>query len=222
MYLPVYVLSGDAALRAGVLKALELLDYRPALAADVEPGEGWPEPGLIVVDGRVEQSRLDRVEALQGYLAGKLPPVVVVLAAGRLPVLEVPRLADDYVLDTDPPERLAARLHFVAVRARGGEGEEFVRAGELSVNLTGCQATLGGRELDLTLKEYQLLVFLMQHPGRLYSREQLLAEVWGYDYFGGTRTVDVHIRRLRMKIGSLAERTISTVRGMGYRFDPPE
>jgi DNA-binding response OmpR family regulator len=82
-------------------------------------------------------------------------------------------------------------------------------------------AKVNGRPLDLTYKEFELLRFLAQHPGRVFTREQLLSEVWGYDYFGGTRTVDVHIRRLRAKLGDL-EALIGTVRNVGYRFNIDE
>jgi DNA-binding response OmpR family regulator len=78
-----------------------------------------------------------------------------------------------------------------------------------------------GRSLDLTYKEFELLRFLAQHPGRVFTREQLLSEVWGYDYFGGTRTVDVHIRRLRAKLDDL-DALIGTVRNVGYRFNLSE
>ena len=81
-------------------------------------------------------------------------------------------------------------------------------------------ATVGGQPLDLTYTEFELLKYLVLHPGRVFSREHLLADVWGYDYFGGTRTVDVHIRRLRAKLGSEHESLIGTVRNVGYRFSP--
>ena len=79
-----------------------------------------------------------------------------------------------------------------------------------------------GRLLDLTYKEFELLKYLAQHPGRVFTRAQLLQEVWGYDYYGGTRTVDVHVRRLRAKLGSEHEVLIGTVRNVGYRFVPAE
>ena len=82
-------------------------------------------------------------------------------------------------------------------------------------------AKLGGRALDLTFKEFELLKYLAQHPGRVFTREQLLQEVWGYDYYGGTRTVDVHVRRLRAKLGPEHEQLIGTVRNVGYRFVLP-
>jgi DNA-binding response OmpR family regulator len=96
-----------------------------------------------------------------------------------------------------------------------------IRTGEVVVDDAAYTATIGGRMLDLTFKEFELLKYLAQHPGRVFSRDQLLQEVWGYDYFGGTRTVDVHVRRLRAKLGPEHETLIGTVRNVGYRFVLP-
>jgi len=216
VYLPVYLLGARPGARAAVRKALEALQYEPILEA-ASPEEDWPAPALIVVEVGPAGELPDCLSQVADRLGRRLPPVVACLPAD----LPCPRQADDYFLQSDPPPRIAARLRFVIARAHGGEGERYLRAGRLAVNLSGCQAALDGHPLDLTLKEYQLLAFLMGHPGRAFTREQLLSEVWGYDYYGGTRTVDVHVRRLRAKIGDFAESTIATVRGMGYRFDPP-
>ena len=96
-----------------------------------------------------------------------------------------------------------------------------IRSGEVVVDEATYTAKLGRRVLDLTFKEFELLKYLAQHPGRVFSRQQLLQEVWGYDYFGGTRTVDVHVRRLRAKLGPEHETLIGTVRNVGYRFVLP-
>lgn len=95
-----------------------------------------------------------------------------------------------------------------------------IRSGELTIDEATYTARLRGRVLDLTFKEFELLKYLAQHPGRVFTRAQLLQEVWGYDYFGGTRTVDVHVRRLRAKLGAEYESLIGTVRNVGYRFVP--
>ncbi|WP_345960870.1 response regulator transcription factor, partial [Glycomyces tenuis] len=100
-------------------------------------------------------------------------------------------------------------------------GPAVIRAGDLTVDPDTYAAKLKGQPLDLTYKEFELLRFLAQHPGRVFTREQLLREVWGYDYFGGTRTVDVHVRRLRAKLGSEYESMIGTVRQVGYKFVAP-
>jgi len=100
------------------------------------------------------------------------------------------------------------------------EAPDEIRSGELAIDEATYAARLRGRVLDLTFKEFELLKFLAQHPGRVFTRAQLLQEVWGYDYFGGTRTVDVHVRRLRAKLGPEHEALIGTVRNVGYRFVP--
>ena len=110
-----------------------------------------------------------------------------------------------------------ARLTQAAAGSSGG----LIKAGELTIDPDTYAAKLKGRPLDLTYKEFELLKFLSQHPGRVFTRDQLLREVWGYDYFGGTRTVDVHVRRLRAKLGSEYESMIGTVRQVGYKFVVP-
>ena len=97
----------------------------------------------------------------------------------------------------------------------------MIRSGDVEIDEASYTAKLDGRSLDLTFKEFELLKYIVQHPGRVFTRQQLLQEVWGYDYFGGTRTVDVHVRRLRAKLGPERESLIGTVRNVGYRFVLP-
>jgi DNA-binding response OmpR family regulator len=132
---------------------------------------------------------------------------------------EVPG-SEELLITPFTPAELEARI----VRARrriGGGAEEAraVRVGSLEVNLATYQVSVGGEPVDFAFKEYELLRFLVTHPGRVFSREALLNRVWGYDYYGGARTVDVHVRRLRAKLGSEHAARIKTVRGVGYRFD---
>jgi DNA-binding response OmpR family regulator len=133
---------------------------------------------------------------------------------------------DDVLLCTAGPAEVEARLRLavgrLAVQRDTDDPEAHViRSGEVTVDETTYTARLAGRPLDLTFKEFELLKYLAQHPGRVFTREQLLQEVWGYDYFGGTRTVDVHVRRLRAKLGPDNETLIGTVRNVGYRFVVP-
>jgi DNA-binding response OmpR family regulator len=114
---------------------------------------------------------------------------------------------------------LAARLRLLRWRAEASAGPEVIRVGPLSANQATYEVTAGGAPVDLTLKEYQLLVFLMRNPGRVFTRAELLDHVWGGEYFGGTRTVDVHIRRLRAKTEAAGD-VLETVRGVGYRLAP--
>ena len=100
---------------------------------------------------------------------------------------------------------------------RGRQGD-IITYGQLALNVETYQAVIAGRPLDLTYMEYELLRFLAAHPGKVFTREALLSRVWGYDYFGGARTVDVHVRRLRAKLGEEQSHLIETVRSVGYRF----
>jgi len=130
--------------------------------------------------------------------------------------------SDDVILSTAGPAEVEARLR-LAIGRRAGQAvasPDEIRSGELTIDEATYAARLRGKVLDLTFKEFELLKFLAQHPGRVFTRAQLLQEVWGYDYFGGTRTVDVHVRRLRAKLGGEYETLIGTVRNVGYRFVP--
>jgi DNA-binding response OmpR family regulator len=173
------------------------------------------DPDLIVADA-VQDA--DAVHSLLAVLvsAGRGLPVLVVLHsedADRLPWAEV---ADDFVFPDASETEVRLRLALLA-RRRGESGETLVRLGPVAINAESYQVTAGARSLDLTFKEFELLRFLAEHPGRVFSRAKLLQEVWGYDFFGGTRTVDVHVRRLRAKLGPEHEHLIETVRGVGYR-----
>ena len=126
----------------------------------------------------------------------------------------------------DPAHRRPGRGRGQAAAGHRPQGRlapaapDEIRSGDLAIDEATYTARLRGRALDLTFKEFELLKFLAQHPGRVFTRAQLLQEVWGYDYFGGTRTVDVHVRRLRAKLGAEHEALIGTVRNVGYRFVP--
>jgi DNA-binding response OmpR family regulator len=134
--------------------------------------------------------------------------------------------ADDVMLDTAGPAEVDARIrmcsgtHLAALTAADPTAGE-IRTGDVVIDESTYTAKIKGRSLDLTFKEFELLKYLAQHPGRVFTRAQLLQEIWGYDYFGGTRTVDVHIRRLRSKLGPEFEAIIGTVRNVGYRFTLP-
>jgi DNA-binding response OmpR family regulator len=128
------------------------------------------------------------------------------------------------MLDSAGPAEVEARVRLALGRAQAAaaaDRAEEIRSGDLSIDEATYQARVGGQPLDLTFKEFELLKYLAQHPGRVFSRAQLLQEVWGYDYFGGTRTVDVHVRRLRAKLGPEREALIGTVRNVGYKFVTP-
>jgi DNA-binding response OmpR family regulator len=150
-------------------------------------------------------------------------PVVAVLTEGGLIAMSAEWPVDDFVLDTAGPAELDTRLRVVIDRRaqRTDARPEQLDIGDLTIDETTYTARLSGNALDLTYKEFELLKFLAQHPGRVFTRSHLVQEVWGYDYFGGTRTVDVHVRRLRAKLGPEHEAMIGTVRNVGYKFVRP-
>ncbi|WP_049579610.1 response regulator transcription factor [Nocardiopsis sp. SBT366] len=148
-------------------------------------------------------------------------PLLVVLTEGGVAALTPDWQADDFILVTAGPAEVEARLRLAVGAAEAGSDDpDEIRRGDLVIDEATYIARLRGRILDLTFKEFELLKFLAQHPGRVFTRAQLLQEVWGYDYYGGTRTIDVHVRRLRAKLGSENESLIGTVRNVGYRFVP--
>ena len=208
---------------ADVLPALALLPHDVRIL----PAEGSalleaPEVDLVLVDGRRDLARArDLCRLIR--TTGSDAPVLLVLTEGGLSVVAADWGMDDVVLATCGPAELEARLRVgigrLAARRDSDDPEAHViRSGDVTVDEATYTAKLGGQPLDLTFKEFELLKYLVQHPGRVFTREQLLQEVWGYDYFGGTRTVDVHVRRLRAKLGSDHENLISTVRNVGYRL----
>jgi DNA-binding response OmpR family regulator len=127
-------------------------------------------------------------------------------------------LFDDFCLVPFHPRELEARLRHLLSYTQSAPRPDVVDYGQLVLNLETYQASVDGRPLDLTYMEYELLKFLVQNPGKVFSREMLLSRVWGYEYYGGARTVDVHIRRLRAKLGEEHANLIQTVRSVGYRF----
>jgi DNA-binding response OmpR family regulator len=148
-----------------------------------------------------------------------LEPVLLVVAASQVPGLELREdLFDDFLVSPARSSELDARLKHLFFRTGRGTRPELIEYGPLALNLETYQAVCAGRPLDLTYMEYELLKFLASHPGKVFTRETLLSRVWGYDYYGGARTVDVHIRRLRAKLGEEHANLISTVRSVGYRF----
>jgi DNA-binding response OmpR family regulator len=142
-------------------------------------------------------------------------PALVVVAADQLALIESASGITDFLVAPFNPLELRLRLR----RLTSGEpSEELIVFKDLELNPLTYQAQLSGEPLDLTFMEYELLRFLVENPVRVWSRDQLLSKVWGYDYYGGARTVDVHVRRLRAKLGEERSRWITTVRSVGYRF----
>lgn len=182
-----------------------------AAVVDTEPADGW---AVIVVElGTDPAGGLATARRLHGD--GLAPVVVVSDRTGTRQLLD--GVFDDFVLTPIDPGELAVRIGRLA-RRDGAGPDELVTFKDLVLDLATYQATVGGTPVDLTFMEYELLRFFSTNRGRVWSREQLLSRVWGYDYFGGARTVDVHVRRLRAKLGEERASWITTVRSVGYRF----
>jgi DNA-binding response OmpR family regulator len=206
-----------------VLPALGLLSHH----VTVLPQDAGALVDRTLGDALLVDARRDLMSA-RGFVRllaamGTSVPVVAVLTEGGLIALSGEWAVDDFVLDTAGPAELDARLR-IAVERRAAVSDDVsgrLEIGDLAIDETTYTARLSGSALDLTYKEFELLKFLAQHPGRVFTRSHLVQEVWGYDYFGGTRTVDVHVRRLRAKLGSEHEAMIGTVRNVGYKFVRP-
>jgi DNA-binding response OmpR family regulator len=127
-------------------------------------------------------------------------------------------MADDFIIKPYDPRELGLRVRRLLYKTKQTGNGELITCGDLLINPAKCEVTLAGRVIMLTFKEYELLKFLATNRGQVFTREALLDKVWGYDYYGGDRTVDVHIRRLRSKIEDSRHSFIETVRNMGYRF----
>ena len=201
-----------------VLPALALLSHRvrqiPAEPASLITA---PNCDLIMVDARHE---LSSAKSLCKILTttGITVPLILVLTEGGLTAVNAEWGVDDVVLETAGPAEVDARIRLATDRLEIDKTSNKINASGVIIDEASYSAKVQGRPLDLTFKEFELLRFLATHPSRVFTREQLLSEVWGYDYFGGTRTVDVHVRRLRAKLGEL-ESLIGTVRNVGYRFN---
>ena len=204
-----------------LLPALEFLDHTMASAAlSAEGLLAAAEADVILVDATRDLAAGS--QACRVAAAAELErPVIVVIADSGLAALKASWGFDDWLLPQASPAEVETRLRLVAERARAQRPGRAASIGELTIDEDTYAVRLRGRPLDLTFREFELLKHLGTHPGRVFTRSQLLAEVWGYDYYGGTRTVDVHIRRLRAKLGAEYESLIGTVRGVGYKLDPP-
>lgn len=209
-----------------ILPALGLLAHQVRiLPAEPTALLDAPRADVLFIDGRRD---LQAARSLARLIrtTGVDIPVVLITTEGGLVAVNAEWGIDDVVLDSAGPAEVEARIRLAMGRlaARNDEDDESIaeiRSGDVTIDEATYTARLRGVALDLTYKEFELLKFLAQHPGRVFTRAQLLQEVWGYDYFGGTRTVDVHVRRLRAKLGAEHESIIGTVRNVGYRFVVP-
>ena len=203
---------------ASIMPALGLLPHDLTVAPlDPQSLGAHPDADLVVIDGVTD---LVAAKSLSSVLtSAQIPvPVLIVVSDTSLSVLDGSWGITDFLLPSATLAEVDARIR-LAVQSSNGLTTSGLSHSGVSIDESSYQATSSGRPLDLTFKEFELLRYLVANPGRVFTREQLLSDVWGYDYFGGTRTVDVHVRRLRFKLGD-RESVIGTVRNVGYRFAP--
>jgi DNA-binding response OmpR family regulator len=187
-----------------------------AIATQDEPTDGWA--GAVVCAEDDAEGAFGICRSLRKRDAS-VAPTLLLISGAQLGELELREdLFDDFCLSPFHPKELEARLRHLFWRTGRGTSPEIVEYGDLVLNLETYQAALGHKPLDLTYMEYELLKFFATHPGKVFTRAQLLSRVWGYEYYGGARTVDVHVRRLRAKLGEEHANLIQTVRSVGYRF----
>ena len=222
----VLLLTNTSGASAEVLPALALLQHQVRImSAEASILVDAPDMDVVLVDARRE---LPAAKSLTTLLTstGLGCPVIAIATEGALSAVSADWGIDDVILDTAGPAEVDARIRiaigrYLALITSTDPSTGEIRTGDVVIDENSYTARIKGRALDLTFKEFELLKYLAQHPGRVFSRAQLLQEIWGYDYFGGTRTVDVHIRRLRSKLGPEFESIIGTVRNVGYRFTLP-
>ena len=204
-----------------LLHSLEYLDHS---IEDVTVEEGLTRPvsgcDVVLVDGTGDLRRAAAAcRSLSLDERGR--PVCLVIGEGGLAALKLTWGFDEWLLPGASPVELETRLRLMIDRTSLEQGQRAASVGDLVVDEDSYQVRLRGRPLDLTFREFELIKALASAPNRVFTRDLLLQEVWGYDYFGGSRTVDVHVRRLRAKLGPEYESMIATVRGVGYKLVPP-
>jgi DNA-binding response OmpR family regulator len=215
----VLVLADATTAREQLVTDLVVLGYRPVLPPDGVLSPSHPGAGMaLILSDDVRNDAVPRSEALRRSDTGRSIPLLWLVEEPDLPNLAGnEHLLDEFLTVPYPTAELGARLALMRHRS-SDELDDVVRRGPLELNPLSYQVRLDGRALDLTFMEYELLKLLMGSPGRVYRREEILSLVWGYDYFGGMRTVDVHVRRVRAKLGQDHAWLVETVRGVGYRL----
>ena len=221
----IFVTGDEAAckpLKAGLLEqgvGVSMATPEAVMSDAFSPGK----VDVLILD--VEHSRLDLhkfCHVVKRDAVLKDVPLVLLVPEAQFGHLEFSWGIDDYLTTPVSVARLVERVKFLMWKANRIEPANGLKLGDLAMDFVRYEIHLRGEPIDLTYKEFELLKFLATQPGRVFSREVLLNKVWGYDYYGGTRTVDVHIRRLRSKLEDARHTFIDTIRHVGYKFLPPE
>ena len=214
--------AGDGSPRAELLAVLDEQGIEAVVVSseeDLDSISGDSPPQLALVD-MSSMSDGDVRRCVRRCVQLKIP-VISLVPEDRVDIVDLPPGIDDFAIVPARPGEVATRARRVLLRTRSPDDADSIRMGDLVINPTTYEVTLRGRRITLRFKEYEVLRLLASNPGRVYTREALLSQIWGFDYFGGTRTVDVHIRRLRSKIEDAGHSFIETVWNVGYRFRGP-
>ena len=171
---------------------------------------------FVAIDGKLDSSEM--INLAQGIKQESHLPVIALLSKEALDRLDSGLLVDDFVVEPWDAAEIVLRAKRILKKTESVAKQELIECGDLTIDLAKYEVYVNNRLIELTFKEYELLRFLASNKGRVFSREALLSEVWGYDYYGGDRTVDVHITRLRSKIEDSTHTFIETVRNIGYKF----
>ena len=214
--------AGDGSPRAELLAALDEQGIEAVVMSseeDLDSISGDSPPQLALVD-MSSMSDGDVRRCVRRCAQLKIS-VISLVPEDRVDIVDLPPGIDDFAIVPARPGEVATRARRVLLRTRSPDDADSIRMGDLVINPTTYEVTLRGRRITLRFKEYEVLRLLASNPGRVYTREALLSQIWGFDYFGGTRTVDVHIRRLRSKIEDAGHSFIETIWNVGYRFRGP-
>lgn len=219
----VLIVSGDIRSASRLRNEIQSAGYHVTIAfasqEDVARALQERLPDLILVDATTTDEELSTLqEWLRPKGRSKEIASIVLLGEGDLSRWNPTGSFSDFLLMPFRMAELEARARRVLGASGKDKADDVIRVDGLVIDVRNYTVTVGGEPIELTYKEYQLLRFLASHPGRVFTRDELLNQVWGYDYYGGTRTVDVHIRRIRSKLGSPYDRLIQTVHNVGYRF----
>jgi DNA-binding response OmpR family regulator len=211
-----WIIAADDEPASETARAVAELGFRPLR---MSLGAGWANETPRVPDVAIVLDSLDAVASLRRTEGLGDVPVVLTVEADQIDDLDAIVDVDELIVRPFGPTELRARIARARRQANGIAPDDIVRIDTLQIDLATYQVAIAGEPIDFTYMEYELLKFLATHPNRVFSREALLSRVWGYDYYGGERTVDVHVRRVRAKLGVEHAQRIKTVRSVGYRFE---
>jgi DNA-binding response OmpR family regulator len=203
----------------GLVEGLTHQGFTCAIITDEEELESSPSVDLVFLVTDINLNGSDLNDLTQQIKRGRGTHIILLADDEVLRHIDTNAFIDDFILEPFNLQELSTRINRLLKRHRPKEApEDFLKSGDIVIDLARCEVSVAGRTVDLTFTEYELLKLLMSKKGHVFTRETLLNKVWGYDYFGGDRTVDVHITRLRSKIEDPSHSFIETVRNIGYRI----